>query len=70
VTKATPRPILGAFHQAAIYRIAMNVAQLLDAFALAEDNKIIEPPLPEMTVAAAPISVFDRWGGSDSGERW
>ena len=47
VNKATPFPILWGFHQSSLYRIAVDVAQLLDAFRLAPYGKIVIADLPE-----------------------
>ena len=47
VSIATPTPLLGRFHQSALYRIAMDIPQFLHAFLGAPDIEIIRPRLPE-----------------------
>src|SRR5206468_7183844 len=47
VTKAAPRPILRFLHESSFHGIAMDVAQLLNAFGLAPNIEIVIPRLPE-----------------------
>ena len=47
VNKTTPFPVLWPLHQSALDRIAMHVAQLLDAFRFAPYGKIIVADLPK-----------------------
>jgi len=47
VTKAAPRPQFRTRHQASTYRIAMNIAQLLDALSLGPDVEVVVAGLPE-----------------------
>ncbi len=61
VSKAAPRPQLGAGHQSSGYRIAMDVAQLLDAFGLAPDVEVVvtrEPEWPTLELAQLPSHVL------------
>ena len=48
VNKTTPFPILRSLHQSSLDRIAMDVAQLLDAFRFAPYRKIVIADLPEL----------------------
>ncbi len=52
--KAAPRPVFGLAHQSAFHRIAMHVAQLLDALALRPDIKIVETALPDFSRGPVP----------------
>src|SRR5579864_3282438 len=47
VNKTTPFPVLRPLHQSSLYRIAMDVAQLLDAFCFAPYGKIVIADLPK-----------------------
>ena len=44
---AAPWPVFGVFDQAALNRIAVDVAQLFHELSLCEDIEIIVPGLPE-----------------------
>jgi len=48
VNKAAPCPILRHVHQSSFHRIAMNVAQLLDALCFGPYRKIVIADLPEL----------------------
>src|ERR1700723_3695280 len=44
--EAAPSPLLGPFHQSALYRIAVHVAQFLDPLPLAPHIEVVEALLP------------------------
>ena len=48
LTIAAPWPLVRFKHQASLNRIAVNVAQLLDALLLGEDDEVLEASLPEV----------------------
>jgi len=61
VTKAAPRPLLGACHQSSTHRITVDVAQLLDAFGLAPDVEVVvtrEPERSTLELAQLPSHVL------------
>ena len=48
--KAAPCPVLGLEHKAALHRIAVHVAQLLDALLLVSYVEAVEAALPNVVV--------------------
>src|ERR1700747_557800 len=49
VPVTAPRPLFRFEHQSALHRIAVHITQLLNALLLAEDDKIVEAALPDVT---------------------
>ena len=49
VSKTAPWPLLRLQHQPALYRIAVDVAELLQSLGVAPDYEIVEPPLPHVS---------------------
>lgn len=52
LAKAAPRPLLRGFDQTALHRVAMHVAQFLNALALGVDVEIVIAALPERFAVA------------------
>jgi hypothetical protein len=54
VEKTAPQPILRSLDEPALDRIAMDVAEFLDALGFAPDVEIIVAPLPERRAFRTP----------------
>jgi hypothetical protein len=65
IAEAAPAPLLGLFHQPAFYRVAMNVAQLLNALVLAPDIVVVKPAQPNVHWLRL-VAVVGRADGQDS----
>ncbi len=48
VTEAGPLPALRLFHQTALYRVAVHVAQLLDMLSVGQHVEVMVTTLPEL----------------------
>jgi len=59
VNKTTPFPVLWPLHQSSLYRIAMDVPQVLDAFRFAPNRKIVIADLRSRRDGATPNWEFD-----------
>src|SRR5579864_4358364 len=46
-----PAPLIRFENQPALHRVSVNVAQLLDAFVLGRDDKVVKAALPDVTGA-------------------
>jgi len=56
--EAAPWPVFGSLNEAALDRIAVNVAELLDEFGVCQDVEVVVAALPELRSFA-----FEPFGG-------
>ena len=58
VAVAAPGPVFRGFYEAAVYRVAVDVLQLLDVLLMGEDVEVVVTILPELFAVA-----FEALGG-------